>query len=298
MDKAKKNVLIVIGIIIAVIAILAIVISSYINEEEVPNEPNNPNIDEPNESLNDEISKLEDEAVFWGLQKIINDYYNTILMEDTSELLRLLDPLYISMNRINASNVYNFVGTEEGIINYVAKNIYYNPDSLVTYYFISGYLSSNSIMGDEYEFQSNVSFLVIVDDRNNYVIRPIDTSDIENYALNYDIVERSLEIDNSFQTINVTEENKLVTYLSEFINFLIDNPREAYNLLDENTKNNYQSYSDFESNTFSIYESLSSRIFSYAKEEDGDVIIYKIKDNKQNDITIYEYGIMNYQIAY
>ena len=69
-------------------------------------------------------------------------------------------------------------------------------------------------------------------------------------------------------------------------------------MLDENTKNNYQSYSDFESNTFSIYESLSSRIFSYAKEEDGDVIIYKIKDNKQNDITIYEYGIMNYQIAY
>ena len=297
-NKAQKKVLIVVAILLIVIAVLAYVLSIVTKPEEnhppVTNDPN-----EPSEMIRDDITLLEEEPIFFGVQKIINDYYNFIFEKNTSELLKILDPEYVSRYQINGSNLYEIIGSDYGITSYVAKNIYYNPNSSVTYYFVDGYLTTNSVMGDEYEFHDSVSFLIIVDESTNqYVLRPIQATNLLDYANSYDIVDRNIEKGNSFQTIRVTEENKLSTYLNEFITFLIYNPREAYRLLDEDTQQNYQSYGDFEQSAYQLYESLSSRIFSYSSNEDGDVVIYDVVDDKQNKIIIYEYGIMNYRICF
>ena len=296
-NKAQKKVLIAIAILLIVIAVLAYVLSLFSDQEEnLPPTTNEP--DASSEVVRDEIAELEEEAVFFGVQKIINDYYNFIFEENTNEILNMLDPEYLNRYQINSSDLYAVIGSDYGITSYIAKNIYYNPDSSVTYYFVSGYLTTNSVMGDEYEFYDQVSFLIIVDESTNqYVLNPIQTTNLLDYAESYDIVDRNIENGNSFQTIRVTEENKLSTYLNEFITFLIYNPREAYDLLDEDTQQNYQGYSDFEGEAFNLYDSLSSRIFSYSSNEDDDVVIYEIVDNNQNKITIYEYGIMNYRIS-
>lgn len=300
-NKAQRKVLIIIGIILAIIAISAYVLSLFItNDSPDPDAPPvEPEPSEPVDTFRDEIERLEDESLFFGVQKVINDYYNSIFEEDTRTLLSILDPLYIEDNQILANNIYAIIGSDYGITNYVAKEIYYNPDSSVTYYFVSGDLTSNSIMGDEYQFLEDVSFLIIVDESNsNYILRPIDISDLFSYAEAYNMVERDLESGAIFTEVEVTEVNKLSNYLALFINCLIDNPEEAYDLLDDEAKNDYQSYNDFVSQVVDLYQSLSSKVFSYSSREEDDRVVYEVIDDNQNKIIIYEYHIMDFQISY
>lgn len=297
-NKAQRKVLMIIAILILIISILAYVLSLFVGDDN-PDDPLDPGSDNPSEVVRDEIVLLEDESVFFSVQNVINQYYNYIFEENTSELFLLLDPEYLDEYGITSNNIYSVIGNDYGITSYMANNIYYNPDSSVTYYFVTGYLTSNSIMGDEYRYTDSVSFLVIVDEATSYyVLRPIETSDLRNYAENYHIVDRNIEEGNRFQVSTYSLENKLTTYLSEFINFLINNPEEAYQLLDDDTKLSYQSYQDFESHIVDIYNMLSSRIFSYSSREEDGVVVYDIIDNKQNEITIYEYSLMNYQISF
>ena len=297
-NKAQRKVLMIIAILILIISILAYVLSLFVGDDN-PDDPLDPGSDNPSEVVRDEIVLLEDESVFFSVQNVINQYYNYIFEENTSELFLLLDPEYLDEYGITSNNIYSVIGNDYGITSYMANNIYYNPDSSVTYYFVTGYLTSNSIMGDEYRYTDSVSFLVIVDEATSYYdLRPIETSDLCNYAENYHIVDRNIEEGNRFQVSTYSLENKLTTYLSEFINFLINNPEEAYQLLDDDTKLSYQSYQDFESHIVDIYNMLSSRIFSYSSREEDGVVVYDIIDNKQNEITIYEYSLMNYQISF
>lgn len=102
----------------------------------------------------------------------------------------------------------------------MAEEIYYNPNSSVTYYFINGSLNRNSIMGDEYQFTKGVSFLIIVDESNDeYVLKPIETTDLFAYAEGYDMVERELESKHTFSALDIPVKNKLSTYLGIFVNF-------------------------------------------------------------------------------
>ena len=297
-NKAQRKVLMIIAILILIISILAYVLSLFVGDDN-PDDPLDPGSDNPSEVVRDEIVLLEDESVFFSVQNVINQYYNYIFEENTSELFLLLDPEYLDEYGITSNNIYSVIGNDYGITSYMANNIYYNPDSSVTYYFVTGYLTSNSIMGDEYQYVDDVSFLIIVDEATHrYVLRPIEVSDLRNYAENYHIVDRNIEEGNRFQVSTYSLENKLTTYLSEFINFLINNPEEAYQLLDDDTKLSYQSYQDFESHIVDIYNMLSSRIFSYSSREEDGVVVYDIIDNKQNEITIYEYSLMNYQISF
>ena len=175
-DKARKKVLVVIGIILVIIFALAYVLSLFVAKDDDSILPSNPDPDRSNETFREEITLLEDETLFFGVQKIINDYYNSIFEEDTQTLLSILDPLYIKENQIVATNIYSILGNDYEITSYLAKEVYYNPDSSVTYYFVSGDLTSDSFMKDNYQFKENLNFLIIVDESNhNYVLRPFKT---------------------------------------------------------------------------------------------------------------------------
>ena len=148
-------------------------------------------------------------------------------------------------------------------------------------------------------FTSHVKFLVIVDESTNrYVLRPIEADNLEDYIDSYNIKVRELTTGNALATRTISEEEKITTYLSEFMNFLISEPNEAYELLTDSKKREFGSATNFVSQVPDIYETLSSTVFSYAMSEEEDRTVYSVKDNNQNSITIYEYGIMNYQISF
>ena len=301
MNKEKKKVLIIVGVIIAIIALLAYLLSVMIGDEvEVPSEPVNPvDPSEPTDVLNTEVAKLDDASTFFTIQNLMNDYYNFIFTEDTNRLLQILDPEYIQEYHITANNVYSIIRNDYNTTSYVATDIYYNPNSSVTYYFVTGYLTDVPLMGEDYNYYNSVSYLVIVDESTSrYVLRPINTSNIQDYAENYDIVSRDLSSGNTFRVTTITEESKLTTYLSEFMNLLVYFPDEAYRLLTQEKQQEYGNVNGFIEQIVDIYDDLSTRIFSYGSKEEDDKIIYEIIDDNQNKIMIYEYGINNFRITY
>lgn len=296
MDKNKKKVLIVIVIILVLITLLTILLSFvFRNEGENPN--NNPN---QNNVISKNIERLTNEKQFFTIQQIINDFYLTLSNHKTSDLLNLLDSDYILERNINANNLYTYLKNNYEVTSYVAKSIYYNPNSSVTYYFVNGYLIDISLMSDENHYYDSINYLIIVDEKNNhYQIRPIDNqTDIFEYAKEYDIMNR--EINNSFEfsLVSVNEENKLAMYMNEFLNFLIYDSNRAYQLLNNDTQKMYGNSETFKTKTLDIYSQFSSKIFSYSVKESGNMKIYTVKDDKQNNITIYESAVMDFKISY
>ena len=300
-NKAQRKVLIIIGIILIIIAILAYVLSLFIDNENNETGNNGTNNTPPTTSNVDEVTTdftlLENESVFFGLSDIINHYLDSIMVRDTDELMTMLDEEYINEFNITTSNLYNYINQNYANAAYTPKEIYYNPNSDVTYYFIDGYVMNYTVSATS--FTSHVKFLVIVDESTNrYVLRPIEADNLEDYIDSYNIKVRELTTGNALATRTISEEEKITTYLSEFMNFLISEPNEAYELLTDSKKREFDSIANFESQVPDIYEALSSTVFSYAMSEEEDRTVYSVKDNNQNSITIYEYGIMNYQISF
>ena len=300
-NKAQRKVLIIIGIILIIIAILAYVLSLFIDNENNETGNNGTNNTPPTTSNVDEVTTdftlLENESVFFGLSDIINHYFDSIMVRDTEELMTMLDEEYIDEFNITTSNLYNYINHNYANAAYTPKEIYYNPNSDVTYYFIDGYVMNYTVSATS--FTSHVKFLVIVDESTNrYVLRPIEADNLEDYIDSYNIKVRELTTGNALATRTISEEEKITTYLSEFMNFLISEPNEAYELLTDSKKREFGSATNFVSQVPDIYEALSSTVFSYAMSEEEDRTVYSVKDNNQNSITIYEYGIMNYQISF
>ena len=71
---------------------------------------------------------------------------------------------------------------------------------------------------------------------------------------------------------------------------------KAYDLLDDSSKEYFGSAENLSLYLLNISQNLSPVIFSYSKTEDDESIIYNIIDNNLNNITIYEYNVMNYAI--
>jgi len=300
-NKAQRKVLIITGIILIIIAILAYVLSLFIDNENNETGNNGTNNTPPTTSNVDEVTTdftlLENESVFFGLSDIINHYLDSIMVRDTDELMTMLDEEYINEFNITTNNLYNYINHNYANAAYTPKEIYYNPNSDVTYYFIDGYVMNYTVSATS--FTSHVKFLVIVDESTNrYVLRPIEADNLEDYIDSYNIKVRELTTGNALATRTISEEEKITTYLSEFMNFLISEPNEAYELLTDSKKREFGSATNFVSQVPDIYEALSSTVFSYAMSEEEDRTVYSVKDNNQNSITIYEYGIMNYQISF
>ena len=256
-NKAQRKVLIIIGIILIIIAILAYVLSLFIDNENNETGNNGTNNTPPTTSNVDEVTTdftlLENESVFFGLSDIINHYLDSIMVRDTNELMTMLDEEYINEFNITTSNLYNYINQNYANAAYTPKEIYYNPNSDVTYYFIDGYVMNYTVSATS--FTSHVKFLVIVDESTNrYVLRPIEADNLEDYIDNYNIKVRELTTGNALATRTISEEEKITTYLSEFMNFLISEPNEAYELLTDSKKREFGSATNFVSQVPDIYE--------------------------------------------
>ena len=97
---------------------------------------------------------------------------------------------------------------------------------------------------------------------------------------------------------NISEKNKLVLYINEFLNLLFLDSEKAFSMLDDNTKSKYLGYEDFYNQIDYIYEILSTNIFSYTTDDTYNYKVYKIQDNNQRNISISEYRTMNYKIGF
>ena len=292
MSKEQKNILTFVGILLAIIALLAIILG-ILNKNK--KEENQPSVPEQPEEISKEIVRLEDESYFFGVQQAINEYYELIMEDETEMIYQMLDKSYILEQGITSSNVLTKINNKYEFPDYYVSEIYYNKDSVITYFFVQGYVLDWK--NDNPSISKNINFLLILSN-NHYVIRPISTHSILEYAKNYDI--EKIEIDNStrFSRSNISEEKKIVTYLSEFINLLRYDSEVAYEKLSDDTKKNYSNYQDFKDKSVSLSESLSPIVFGYQVNLESNQKIYHIVDNNQNKIILTENHLMDYKISF
>jgi len=299
MDKNKKKVLIIIGIILAIISLLAIILGFILKDKDDTQNPNpnlNPNPGNVTPIIKKEIKHLDDDKIFFSLQNLMNDYYSLYSLQD-SKLYDLLESDYKKNLSLTRNNLFQLLEEIEGNTSFTPYEIYYNPGSTITYYFIKGYLLNIPLVGDA-TYKKDLSFLVIVSSTNNYVIKPLEANlDLENYAKNYDIKDMEINNNSNFKLSSISTENKLVLYLNSFKNLLVYDNTKAYEMLSESLKEEYTA-STFASEVSSIYNAISAKIFSYATKTINGKKVFNIIDSKQNSITIYEDSIMNFTIDF
>lgn len=296
MDKNKKKVITIIVMILVVFGLLTVLLSYLLPQKTV--EKPNKNPDSININVSKKIEILKDQELFFGIQKIINNFYEKIQYKETENILNILSDEYIKEKNINKNNVFSYLKSDYQIVSYTPKIVYYNSNSSVTYYFVNGYLMDIPFDEENSIYYDNINFLIIVDSSNNYQIMPFESSNILNYANNYNIQYKEINNNFYFNKNIISEETKLTIYLNEFINLLIYKPDKAYNMLNDETKNKYLSYTDFENQIINIYEKYSTEIFSYASNEKNNKTEYTIIDDNQNTIKITEYNIMDFKIGF
>lgn len=300
MNKYQKKVLIIVFAILALISVIAIIWSLFIKNGSQSGQIDNPT--NPNNTTNllkKDISLLEDYNEFFTVSNIINDYYDCLISKNVKDILNLLDDDYKKEMGVQSNNVLNILGSNYHTVTYTPMEIYYNKGSIITYYFVNGYMEDVSLDDESSVYSDNINFLVIVNKQTRkYAITPLKNNiNIESYAKNYELEEKELNY-NYYKTVNTSLESVLITYLNVFRDLLFLDNERAYQMLDENTKKNYESYQDFSLQKDNIYEYIPSNIFGYSVTENGTQKIYKITDENKNEIIIYEDEIMNFHISY
>lgn len=300
MNKYQKKVLILVFVILILIALITVVYSLFI-ENASNNEPtNNSNVPNNNENnLVTEISLLDDYDEFFTVSNIINDFYDSLISKEVENILNLLDEDYKKDMGIQANNVLNILNNNYHTVTYTPMEIYYNKDSIITYYFVNGYTEDVNLDDDTSKYNSSVNFMIIVNKQTKrYAITPLKNNlDIESYAKSYELEEKQLNY-NYYEEASTSTNSVLITYLNVFRDLLFLDNERAYQMLDDNVKKKYNSYQDFALQNEELYDYIPSNIFGYSVIEDNGQNIYKVVDENQREVTIYEIGIMNYRISY
>lgn len=293
-NNKKIIILITIILVYAIIFVVAI----YFEDQFDSNTNNNtPSLETP-EIINKRISLLTEEKEYFKIQNAINTYYEMLIGKDNNSLYKILEEEYVIENNITPNNVTNIINSNYEVVSFIAKEIYYNANSTVTYYFINGYVFNQTVMEDYYSYEGSVNYLLI-EKNGKYVIKPLTTDiNINNYAKNYEI--KDININNNFfvSEVLITEKTKLVTYITEFKNLLILDSLRAYDMLDDETKSKYINYEEFYNQRYDIYNKLATNIYGIAKEENNNSVEYNIKDINQATIKITEHRVMDYKIGY
>lgn len=295
-DKKKMKIVIIIIIVLTVVTVGLVLLINGNNEED------NGNNEEVVTSIdNPELRVLKySDNEFFTVQKIVNNYYEIIKNRDAQEIYNVLDKDYIINNAINESNVLNYYSNNYEDTSYIAKEIQYIEGENSKYYFVNGYLLNQIIVTEEIEYYEDVNYLVVADTKNYlYAIYPLENSKFTDFIDGYDFKNTvELNEDNKYTNLTVTENNKLTTYINEFLSLMFLDSQRAYDMLDSETQKYFGSYDNFNSRLFETYERVSPVIFSYSEEENDGYTLYNVVDNNDNRIKIYEYNTMNYDLGF
>lgn len=286
-EKKKLKITLIIVAIFALIAVLVL----FLNKNEGTNE---------NELIKlsyDNFKEINRDSEIFTIQNIINDYYLKISKKKSSEIIDSLNSKFVQNNDINVENVIEKLNSNYQDISFYINEVYGFNQNNYSYYIINGFLFNYIISTEEIIYEKDIVYFIILNkNENTYSIYPLKGINYwETFVNNYESKNEILK--SKYKSYNVSEENKIKMYINIFLNFLyLDNER-AYSMLDKNTREYFGSKENFKANVDVIYNRISPTIFSYSKEEKNDQIVYKIKDNNQNNITITESMIMKYTIS-
>ena len=293
----QKMLIIIIGGLLLITSITAFVMGANSSKESKETKPKGK---EPivTSILKREIAKLNDSDTFFAVQEAINNFY-VDFFNNKEDAILLLDKSFVSKNKIDINNINNFIKETNENVNFQAQDIYYNPDSNMTYYFINGYTISSNIEGKELKYTPNLYYLLKVDMENNYSIIPLlDVENFEEYVNKYYLDRIYIDNTTNFKVEKINEVNKMVNYINNFKNLMNLDVNKAYNMLNDSTKSKYANLKEFENSRVIIAEKLFTKFASINIQRENDIINYNLTGNNQDTIIITEMYPNDYKIDF
>ena len=291
MKKDNQRILLfIIGGLLLLTSIIAFVMvtdsNKSTNEKEEEKEP----VVTP--TLNKEIVRISDTDIIFAIQDVITNFYIEMFNNKENAIL-LLDKNYVSRNRIDETNITNFINQTNADVKFIVDEGYYNKDSNMTYYFIKGYTIDNI------NEQDNLYYLLKVDMENNYAIMPLkDIENLEEYAKDYNLSRLYIDNETSFVTKEISDVNKLNNYIENFKNIMYIDSNRAYNMLNDTTKSKYIDLNTFINDRDNIASRLFDKFDNIDVNEENNMIIYNIKNNNNDSIIITEEYPNDYKIDF
>jgi len=122
------------------------------------------------------ISVLDDNSRFYTVSSCVSKYLNYLSTLETEELLILLSNDYKTKNSINSENIYNYIGTNEGIVNFSPKKMFQQRLSKSVYkYYIKGYIEREGL--NTLSIRQDYYIIVILNEKDmTFEIEPYDGS--------------------------------------------------------------------------------------------------------------------------
>ncbi len=293
----QKMLIIIIGGLLLITSITAFVMGANSSKESKEAKPKEK---EPivTSILKREIAKLNDSDTFFAVQETINNFY-VDFFNNKEDAILLLDKSFVSKNKIDINNINNFIKETNENVNFQAQDIYYNPDSNMTYYFINGYTISSNIEGKELKYTPNLYYLLKVDMENNYSIIPLlDVENFEEYVNKYYLDRIYIDNTTNFKVEKINEVNKMVNYINNFKNLMNLDVNKAYNMLNDSTKSKYANLKEFENSRAIIAEKLFTKFASINIQRENDIINYNLTGNNPDTIIITEMYPNDYKIDF
>ena len=276
MKKENKVVFIII-----LILLVAIILCCYILMKKKNVVINGNNDNKTVILTGDKFKLVDNQSLYFSLQNSVNSYYENINNDS-----------YIKKIIIDSKETFDDFES----LSYVMNKAYYYEINDSVIYFVSGYMIKQSYVEEVNQYLENVSYFIY--EKNDTIrLKRIDTDNLEIY-LSKLYYKGSINIKDgvNFNVQNVSDENKLSFYLSNFINLLINKPKHAYGYLDDNMKKYYDKYSVFSNKINDFYNKMTPVIFSYTVNDVGGDKVYRIVDDNQNNVVITEKVIMDYKI--
>ena len=249
------------------------------------------------------LTAVNDYGVFFNVNDLINNYYKTMVDNDTSANYKLLDSSYIVLNNINELNVRSYMKSGYSDITYVSKTMYFKSRDNILYFFVSGELQLYNFSTKLLSEENGVKFLVTVDSNNKaYSIYPLTIDEIYSYAQNYKMLESKFVANNNsyneYETKTYSDEDIASIYFNYFKSLLYINSEKSYGLLSDTTKNSkYPTFEEFGKGLNSLYESLNSNILSYSANGASGKKTVSVVDGNNKKIDFVESSIMNFSVT-
>ena len=304
--KIKKNKILlgIVGVFLVLVIIVSVAIINnnieLIESEKIAKEEEPQGDIESNNSY--EKEKLNNSVYFFSIEKCINNYLNAIKLNDSAEIIDLLDEKFINENNLTKENVLSKI---EKSYTFLAIDIYETKEDSLYSYIVKG-------VEDDEIYDKEKYYIFNLDLSNfTYKIKPL-------YNKNYNNVNDIKEDNNlqkikennhnAFEFLRLNKDEIALKYEEYYINLLKNNPQKAYEFLEDKYKearfnNNYNNFlyyaiqmknnNKLDTNITSVTQGLTNNKTSYYIKTETDNR-YLIIQNSPMDFTIEldEYSII------
>lgn len=304
--KIKKNKILlgIIGVLLVIVIIVSVAIINnnieLIESEKIAKEEEPQGDIESNNFY--EKEKLNNAVYFFSIEKCINNYLNAIKLNDSAEIIDLLDEKFINENNLTKENVLSKI---EKSYTFLAIDIYETKEDSLYSYIVKG-------VEDDEIYDKEKYYIFNLDLSNfTYKIKPLynknynNVNDIKEDSNLQKIKENN---HNAFEFLRLNKDEIALKYEEYYINLLKNNPQKAYELLEDKYKevrfnNNYNNFlyyaiqmknnNKLDTNITSVTQGLTNNKTSYYIKTEKDNR-YLIIQNSPMDFTIEldEYSII------